>query len=225
MFPAVINQLATEGMLIRFINHQDPHQMLIYTHGTSLSTLRAGTRAGFAFVFEPSADGYVASAVEGNELIRISVDLTSIRPELWAAISALRHRQWDKEGVTTIVLATSSDHIARGATHFAPLWVRVGWMGQSGPINNQDLWKALLEEVGRYDSLGLTVRIWKIQRRDNQAAYEAANRAAHRHTDCVSQKEDVPSMTHEAATFDSAASLKMGRRSSLLMRNTIQIYV
>ncbi|KAG6063933.1 hypothetical protein E4U32_000724 [Claviceps aff. humidiphila group G2b] len=181
MFPAGINQLATEGMLIRFINHKDPHQMLIYTHGTSLSTLRAGTRAGFAFVFEPSADGCVASAVKGNELIRISVDLTSIRPELCAAIAALRHRHWDQEGVTTIVLATNSDHLARGATHFAPIWVRAGWIGTSGPINNQDLWKALLEEVGRYNSLGLTVRIWKIERRDNQAAYEAANRAARIH--------------------------------------------
>ncbi|KAG6316876.1 hypothetical protein E4U22_006710 [Claviceps purpurea] len=179
MFPAAINQLATEGMLIRFINHQDPHQMLIYTHGTSLSTLRTGTRAGYAFVFEPSVDGCVASSLEGNELIRISVDLTSIRPELWAAISALRHRHWDQEGITTIVLATNSDHLARGATHFAPLWVRAGWVGQNGPINNQDLWKALLEEVGRYNSLGLTVRIWNIQRRDNQAAYKAANRAAH----------------------------------------------
>ncbi|KAG6059523.1 hypothetical protein E4U17_006135 [Claviceps sp. LM77 group G4] len=178
VFPAAINQLATEGMLIRFINHRDPHQMLIYTHGTSLSTIRTGTRAGFAFVFEPSADGCVASAVEGNELIRISVDLTSIRPELSAAISALRHRQWDQEGFTTIVLATNSDHLARGATHFAPRWVRADWMSESEPINNQDLWKALLEEVGRYNSLGLTVRIWNIQRRDNQAAYKAANRAA-----------------------------------------------
>ncbi|KAG6059522.1 hypothetical protein E4U17_006134 [Claviceps sp. LM77 group G4] len=179
LFPASINRTATSRS-IRFINRQDAEAMLIYTHGSCLDNGRAKARAACAYICEPSVDGCIAS---GLESLDFSGNVpTSPRAELWAAISALRrHRVWVGEGFTTLVLTSHSEYLVKGATEWAPAWVRNNWRGGSRKakeVDNRDVWEILLEEVKRCHEAGLTVQMWKIRKGLDEKAYRAANGAA-----------------------------------------------
>ena len=65
---------------------------------------------------------------------------TNNRMELTAAIQALNSVYTPAE----ITLFTDSQYLQRGIEEWMPRWLAKNWRGSSGPVANQDLWKALL---------------------------------------------------------------------------------
>ena len=65
---------------------------------------------------------------------------TNNRMELTAAIQALNSVHAPSE----ITLFTDSQYLQRGIEEWMPRWLARNWRGTSGPVANQDLWKALL---------------------------------------------------------------------------------
>jgi ribonuclease HI len=53
-------------------------------------------------------------------------------------------------GFSTLVIATDSDYVVKGATEWVSSWIRKGWKTAKGTaVQNRDLWEALLGEVER----------------------------------------------------------------------------
>lgn len=74
---------------------------------------------------------------------------TNNRMEMTAALEALRH--FDEP--TEVHIHTDSAYLSRAFTdRWINKWQRNGWKTSSKkPVENQDLWKALLTEVDRHD--------------------------------------------------------------------------
>ncbi|KAG5980179.1 hypothetical protein E4U55_004303 [Claviceps digitariae] len=164
----------------RYIHRDDVRKILIYTDGACLNNGQVGSKAGWAFVFIPFKDEGISARLENNGPFGDRHDQTSNRAELRAVIAALRFRHWVGEGFDTIVLATDSEYVAKGATEYARTWVHNGWRrsNEDKVVKNQDLWKALLGEIERWDSEGLKVQFWRIPRALNVMADRAAKCAA-----------------------------------------------
>jgi ribonuclease HI len=105
---------------------------------------------------------------------------TSNRAELRAVLAALQFRNWAGEGFGTVVFATDSEYVAKGATQWVRTWLRNGWRTSGGPVKNIDLWEMLLGQVERLDSRGVNVEFWKIPREFNMMADRFAAEAAKR---------------------------------------------
>ena len=101
---------------------------------------------------------------------------TNNRMELMAAIEGLSAL---KEGCEVEVI-TDSEYLKNGITSWIQGWKRKGWMTASKkPVVNQDLWKALDEQVQRHK----TTWSWTkghASHADNNRCDELASRAAHR---------------------------------------------
>jgi ribonuclease HI len=99
---------------------------------------------------------------------------TNNRMELMAAIQGLRAL---KEGCE-VEIVTDSEYLKNGITNWIHGWKRRGWMTASKtPVVNQDLWKALDEEVARHQ----TAWSWTkghAAHADNNRCDELASRAA-----------------------------------------------
>jgi len=67
-------------------------------------------------------------------------ETTNNRMELTAAIQSLNSVHTPSE----IMLFTDSQYLKRGIEEWMPRWLAKNWRGKSGPVANQDLWKALL---------------------------------------------------------------------------------
>lgn len=167
----------------RFIHRGHPDKFLIYTDGSCLSNGRGDARAGCAFFFEPLPGNHNASTVsfrlenEGptGEMHR----QTSNRAELRAVIAVSRFLPWNQEGFTTLVIATDSEYVVKGATDWVYTWRQNGWMASNGHrILNEDLWLCLFGEVERWHDLGLSIEFWHIPRDWNGVADHGARCAA-----------------------------------------------
>ncbi|KAG6040651.1 hypothetical protein E4U41_007552 [Claviceps citrina] len=174
---------ARPRVVTRFFHRDDSRKMLIYTDGACLNNGQAEPRAGWAFVFKPASNptdesGSVSLRLENKGPFGDLGQQTSNRAELRAVIAALRFRAWNREGFETVVIATDSEYVAKGATSWACQWVRNGWNTSKGPVKNRDLWKALLGEVEKWDSRGVQIQFWRIPRELNVVADRAAKRAA-----------------------------------------------
>jgi len=99
---------------------------------------------------------------------------TNNRMELTAAIEGLRAI---KEGCEVEVV-TDSEYLKNGITQWIHNWKRRGWMtAAKQPVVNQDLWKALDEQVARHT----TTWTWTkghASHEDNNRCDELASRAA-----------------------------------------------
>ncbi|KAH6892525.1 ribonuclease H-like domain-containing protein [Thelonectria olida] len=166
----------------RFIRRDDPEQFLIYTDGACLNNGQANPKAGWACVFRPESitpAGIFSGRLENKGPFGDEYGQTSNRAELRAVLAALRFRHWVGEGFTTLVLATDSEYVAKGATEWARGWVRNGWRTRTGgQVKNKDLWEILLGEAERWDGLGLKIQFWRISRESNVEADRAAKEAA-----------------------------------------------
>jgi ribonuclease HI len=99
---------------------------------------------------------------------------TNNRMELRAAIEGLRAL---KEGCEVEVV-TDSEYLKNGITNWIHGWKRRGWMTASKqPVVNQDLWKALDEEVGRHQAIWTWTK-GHASHADNNRCDELASRAA-----------------------------------------------
>jgi ribonuclease HI len=99
---------------------------------------------------------------------------TNNRMELMAAIEALRSLKENCE----VEVVTDSEYVKKGITEWIHGWKRKGWMTASKkPVVNQDLWKALDEQVTRHK----TTWVWTkghASHVDNNRCDELATRAA-----------------------------------------------
>jgi len=72
---------------------------------------------------------------------------TNNRMELTAAIEGLKALREDCE----VEVVTDSEYLKNGITNWIHGWKRKGWMtAAKKPVVNQDLWKALDEQVNRH---------------------------------------------------------------------------
>jgi ribonuclease HI len=99
---------------------------------------------------------------------------TNNRMELMAAIEALGSLKEDCE----IEVVTDSEYVKKGITEWIHGWKRKGWMtAAKKPVVNQDLWKALDEQVTRHK----TTWVWTkghASHAHNNRCDELATRAA-----------------------------------------------
>jgi ribonuclease HI len=104
---------------------------------------------------------------------------TNNRMELRAAIEGLRAL---KEGCAVEVV-TDSEYLKNGITGWIQGWKRNGWITKAKkPVVNQDLWKALDEQVTRHD----TKWVWTkghASHADNNRCDELASTAARQQAD------------------------------------------
>ena len=109
-----------------------------------------------------------------KELWGSEAHTTNNRMELRAAIEGLRAL---KEGCAVEVV-TDSEYLKNGITAWIKGWKRNGWITKAGkPVVNQDLWKALDEQVERHQ----TAWTWTkghASHEDNNRCDELASRAA-----------------------------------------------
>lgn len=99
-------------------------------------------------------------------------DTTNNRMELMAAIMGLRALN----RTCKIDLFTDSQYVRKGITEWMTGWKKNGWKTAARkPVKNDDLWKALDEEVGRHNVTWHWVK-GHAGVPDNELADELANR-------------------------------------------------
>lgn len=109
-----------------------------------------------------------------KELWGSAPQTTNNRMELSAAIEGLRALREDCE----VEVVTDSEYLKNGITTWIHGWKRKGWMtAAKKPVVNQDLWKALDEQVARHQ----TTWVWTkghASHAGNNRCDELANMAA-----------------------------------------------
>jgi len=164
-------------------NHNDD-EILIYTDGACFDNGGINPAAGCGFFFRPPESnnpnsGRVSLRLEECGPTGEPHQQTSNRAELRAVIAALQYRVWYGEGWASLVIATDSEYVAKGATEWVPRWQRKGWVTtQRTAVKNRDLWELLLQLVQRYRRAGMTISFWRIPRALNEEADRAAKAGA-----------------------------------------------
>ncbi|KAH7174444.1 ribonuclease H-like domain-containing protein [Fusarium flagelliforme] len=181
LFPVRISRKANPN-ITRFIHRWEKQTVLVYTDGACLNNGQADAKAGWACVFRPQEEGITASItgrLENHGPFKDAAEQTSNRAELRAVINALRSRHWISGGFSTLVIATDSDYVVKGATEWVEGWMGKGWKTSKGAVvKNRDMWEAFLGEVERWDGRGLKIQFWKIPRDMNVEADKLAKEAA-----------------------------------------------
>jgi ribonuclease HI len=99
---------------------------------------------------------------------------TNNRMELTAAIEGLRAINEKCE----VEVITDSEYVMKGITEWIHGWKRKGWMtAAKKPVVNQDLWKALDEQVNRHKATWVWTK-GHASHEDNNRCDELATRAA-----------------------------------------------
>ncbi len=94
----------------------------------------------------PGPGGWAALIISHGTKREISgtdPQTTNNRMELTAAIEGLRFLKEPSKAT----IFTDSQYLQRGMEEWMPKWLLKNWRGSSGPVANQDLWKALLEAM------------------------------------------------------------------------------
>ncbi|KAJ4253903.1 hypothetical protein NW762_010301 [Fusarium torreyae] len=183
LFLPGISRQATP-VVSRFMHRHNPKTFLIYTDGAYLNNGQSNPKAGWGCIFRPltpTPTPTISGRLEHKGPFGDSHSQTSNRAELRAVLGALRFRHWKGEGCTTLVIATDSEYVVKGATEWVPGWLRKGWKTSAGgQVKNKDLWEALLGEMERWDTYGMKIQFWRIPREWNVDADVKAKEAAGR---------------------------------------------
>ncbi|POS87078.1 hypothetical protein EPUL_002921 [Erysiphe pulchra] len=177
----------------RFIRKTNPREILLYADGACIRSSKGECAAGWAFVYRPSAynedgdlthAGTISGRLETKGPTGKMYAPTSNRAELRATIAALQFLDWSKDcnrGWRSVVIATDSEYVTCSVTKWIADWEDTNWkLEDKSMVNNEDLWKLLLEEVRRYHAEGVKIAFWRIPRHCNKRAYEFAKRATGR---------------------------------------------
>jgi ribonuclease HI len=93
----------------------------------------------------PGRGGWGAVVADDNEVREIGGSdpyTTNNKMELTAAIEALKTLEFGKQ----VTVYTDSEYVMKGMTEWIDNWQKKGWKTASKkPVENQDLWRALLE--------------------------------------------------------------------------------
>ncbi|KAJ5113276.1 hypothetical protein N7456_001810 [Penicillium angulare] len=167
----------------RYIHRFSPNKFLVCTDGACPGNGAYDANAGCAFVFAPPSRwpyfNVVRFPLENSDLNNQMLKRTSNRAELRAAIHACRVSDWTHQGFDTMVIATDSEYVAKGATKWIREWIKNDWKRSPGnPVQNRDLWEWLLREVDRLAKMGMSVEFWRIPRELNEIADRHAKIAA-----------------------------------------------
>jgi len=99
----------------------------------------------------PGPGGWGAVLVQGlhtREISGADPATTNNRMELTAAIMALRMLR----PRCRVQIVTDSQYLRRGITEWVANWEAHGWRKRNGaPVENVDLWQALLKETARHE--------------------------------------------------------------------------
>ena len=118
-----------------------PGEALVWTDGACSGNPGPG---GWAAIVIP-ADGGAPAELSGGE-----PHTTNNRMELTAALEGLRALPAGSRAV----IVTDSQLMLNSMTTWLPGWKRKGWKTAAGkPVKNQDLLRALDEEIGRHASV------------------------------------------------------------------------
>jgi ribonuclease HI len=125
----------------------------------------------------PGPGGWAAILRYGDhkkELAGSEPHTTNNRMELRAAIEGLRALKEDCE----VEVVTDSEYLKNGITNWIHGWKRKGWMtAAKKPVVNQDLWKALDEQVARHKTQWTWTK-GHASHADNNRCDELASQAA-----------------------------------------------
>lgn len=77
-----------------------------------------------------------------------------------------------------MIIATDSDYVVRGVTRWVFVWLRDNWMRHKQPVQNKDIWEAILHEIKRWRRQGLEIKFWRIRKEWNKAASALAREGA-----------------------------------------------
>lgn len=120
----------------------------LYTDGSCLGNPGPG---GWAALLVIAKNG----ELHEREVVGGAPDTTNNRMELTAALEGLRALKRPCE----VDLYTDSNYLVKGMTEWIHNWRRRGWLNsQKKPVENRDLWEALLEAAGRHKVRYLWVR-------------------------------------------------------------------
>jgi ribonuclease HI len=125
----------------------------------------------------PGPGGWAAILRYGDhkkELFGSEPHTTNNRMELRAAIEGLRALKEDCQ----VEVVTDSEYLKNGITNWIHGWKRKGWMtAAKKPVVNQDLWKALDEQVVRHKTQWTWTK-GHASHADNNRCDELASQAA-----------------------------------------------
>ncbi|KAI1151401.1 ribonuclease H-like protein [Nemania diffusa] len=163
----------------RFTYRHDRTKILIYTDGACVNNGQDGAKAAWAFHFGPEPDARTCSGrLENKGPFGDDCAQTSNRAELRAALAALRARQWSDDGYRTVVIASDSEYLVKGASEWVRKWTDNHWKTSGGKnVANRDLWEMLLGEAERYEEENLAIEFWRIERNMNEITDAAAKKA------------------------------------------------
>ncbi|KIY72179.1 hypothetical protein CYLTODRAFT_344448 [Cylindrobasidium torrendii FP15055 ss-10] len=151
----------------RFVRRSNWQEALIYAAGACTDN----EHAGCAFIFHPNSpkqNVQFSLEIKGpfNEEHPQSQDRATLR----AVLGALTFREWDGEGFRRVVIATDSEYVVLGLTELVYRWRDNGWVKSSGtPVENRDLWEALLERLHEVERRGTQPLFWLITKQQNAA--------------------------------------------------------
>ncbi|KAG4026210.1 hypothetical protein MFRU_043g00150 [Monilinia fructicola] len=172
----------------RFIRRTNAQEILIYTDGACFGNGLSNPQAGCGFVISPQQK--VKFRLENRGPTGEAYPQTSNRAELRAVIAALESRPWQGDDMgpwSRLVIATDSEYVVFGITHWIYEWIRRGWRTSAGqPVKNQDLWKRLVHLIKRlnmplsytHPPHGIAISFWRIPREWNEEADWEAKKGA-----------------------------------------------
>jgi len=91
--------------------------------------------------------------------------------EVWKNGAWVRRDYWESEPATTnnrmairsaiiplraftrpcdVTFVSDSEYLVKGMTRWVPSWIRQGWKRKTGPIENVDLWRELVDVAARH---------------------------------------------------------------------------
>ncbi|HEX7049615.1 MAG TPA: RNase H family protein [Longimicrobiales bacterium] len=50
-----------------------------------------------------------------------------------------------------VIFTSDSEYLVKGMTAWVPSWIRRGWKRRTGPVENVDLWRELVDVAARHD--------------------------------------------------------------------------
>ncbi|KAF6817808.1 RNase H domain-containing protein [Colletotrichum sojae] len=114
----------------RFVNNNNPFEILIFTDGACSSNGTQEAAGGCSFSY---ADGItVKFRLENRGPDDNHHRPTSNRAELRAVLAALKFCHWEGDGSKSVVIATDSTYVVKGATEWSRTWTENGWRGRAG---------------------------------------------------------------------------------------------
>jgi ribonuclease HI len=110
----------------------------------------------------PGGAGGLVEIRHGGELVRRDFFIhapatTNNRMALSSAIAALQLLA-QKEKRLRVLLISDSEYLVKGVREWAPGWMARGWKRKAGPIENLELWQALMKSTGLHEAQWTWVR-------------------------------------------------------------------